>query len=184
MNRRFAAGWLASAVLHVALLLSPSLQTKAEFAVDPGRARVEVQLRPKRKPVVKRRPEPKKEKPVVEKKVEPEPTPKEEPVPPPPMPEEGAIVDAKPDYLRNPPPVYPESARRRGIEGLVLLFVEVAADGRPKGVRIETSSGSSILDEAAVRAVERWRFKPGTLMGVPTSSRVRIPIRFRLDERF
>lgn len=46
---------------------------------------------------------------------------------------------------------YPEQARKLGIEGTVELFVELAADGRVQDVRVVTSSGFPILDNAAVK---------------------------------
>lgn len=93
----------------------------------------------------------------------------------------GAIVDGKPDYLRNPPPVYPESARQARQEGLVVLQVIVNAEGRPDSVVIRTGSGFNPLDEAAVKAVRNWRFRPASLGGVKVRSRVVVPVRFRLD---
>jgi TonB family protein len=46
---------------------------------------------------------------------------------------------------------YPEQARGLGLEGTVILFVELAEDGRVEDVRVTTSSGYSILDNAAVK---------------------------------
>lgn len=80
----------------------------------------------------------------------------------------------------NPPPDYPIAARRRGIEGLVLLSVEVSPSGRAASIRIAESSGSRLLDEAAQRAVEQWRFSPARHAGLPVASFVEIPVRFRL----
>lgn len=74
------------------------------------------------------------------------------------------------------PPSYPMSARRRGVEGEVVLRVDVAADGRPLTVSVKRASGERQLDEAAIRAVERWRFA----VAVPMT--VEIPIVFRLDD--
>lgn len=64
------------------------------------------------------------------------------------------------DYLNNPPPVYPQAAKRQNIEGEVLLKVEVSEEGRAGDVSIAKSSGSSILDYAAISAVKRWKFIP------------------------
>ncbi|EXJ14931.1 energy transducer TonB [Imhoffiella purpurea] len=85
-------------------------------------------------------------------------------------------------YLNNPAPGYPGSARRQRQEGTVHLRVLVNAKGRPGEVRIATSSGVSSLDQAALRAVRRWRFKPAQRNGQPISAWVRIPIRFRLNQ--
>ncbi len=71
-------------------------------------------------------------------------------------------------------PAYPAGARRRGIEGRVLLAVSFTADGVPRLVRIEGSSGNGQLDEAARAAVERWRFRTDRALTVE------VPVVFRL----
>lgn len=48
---------------------------------------------------------------------------------------------------------YPEAARRRGIEGSLVLSVDILADGSVEEIRVIRSSGHEILDEAAVRIV-------------------------------
>ena len=49
---------------------------------------------------------------------------------------------------------YPEAARRQGIYGSLKLTVSIYADGRIEAVEVDRSSGSKILDAAAVRIVE------------------------------
>lgn len=46
---------------------------------------------------------------------------------------------------------YPETARRDGIYGSVRLTISISADGRIESVAIDRSSGSKILDEAAIK---------------------------------
>ena len=93
----------------------------------------------------------------------------------------GAITPSQPDTERNAPPLYPEAARQRGIEGTAFLLVRVGRDGRAKAVTVSRGSGSLLLDEAALAAVRRWRFRPASLGAVPVESLVEVPIRFRLD---
>src|SRR5437879_3483898 len=84
-------------------------------------------------------------------------------------------------YGANPLPPYPLVARRLGKEGVVLLEVLVAPDGRAADVRMIRSSGFAPLDESAMTTVrERWRFVPARRDGVAVESRVTVPIRFRL----
>lgn len=78
-------------------------------------------------------------------------------------------------------PDYPPIARSRGLEGEALLRVLVAADGRAAQVRIEHSSGHSILDRAAVQAVRGWRFHPARVDGVAREAWIIVPINFRMD---
>ncbi len=84
--------------------------------------------------------------------------------------------------LRYVEPAYPESARARGLEGVVRVEVEVLADGAAGDVRIVASSGSRALDDAAVDAVRKWTFAAATLDGVAVCSTVTLPaIRFRIE---
>jgi len=91
-----------------------------------------------------------------------------------------AVQMATPLYWRNPPPRYPALARRRHYTGTVILEVLVDAKGLASEVRVASSSGYALLDEAALTAVRRWQFAPGTEGGRPTAMRVKVPIRFRL----
>jgi len=81
-----------------------------------------------------------------------------------------------------PKPKYPESARRDGKEGRVLLRVLVNEEGRSASVEVNRSSGVESLDQAALEAIERWRFSPARLGDRPVESWVRIPIDFRLND--
>ncbi len=94
--------------------------------------------------------------------------------------EGGARNEAKPGYLKNPPPRYPEKARRLGQEGVVMLSVKVNAEGEPESVEIKQGSGFPLLDEAAVKAVQHWVFRPASVGSVPVPSQVDIPVRFDL----
>lgn len=84
-------------------------------------------------------------------------------------------------YLRNPPPRYPQAARRNGDEGTVLLRVLVNPEGSPVQVELDRSSGSSPLDSAAVGAVRSWRFVPARRGTQNVEGWVRVPIVFRLE---
>ncbi|MEN3112692.1 energy transducer TonB [Uliginosibacterium paludis] len=85
-------------------------------------------------------------------------------------------------YLNNPPPVYPESALERGLEGVVRLKVFVLASGRPASVELDQSSGSRALDEAALRAVRRWMFVPATRAGQAVDGWASVPVVFKLGK--
>jgi len=98
-----------------------------------------------------------------------------------------AIPDSRPDYrtisLHNPPPPYPNAARRRGLQGRVLLHVEVMAAGHCGHIEVQHSSGHEILDEAAIEAVKEWQFIPATHFGFAVTRWMHIPIRFELTAR-
>ncbi|MGA2781626.1 MAG: energy transducer TonB [Smithella sp.] len=89
-------------------------------------------------------------------------------------------VIAYPLYRENAPPVYPEIARVRGYEGIVLVFAEILPDGRVGNMKIRKSSGYAILDQSAIEAVKPWKFEPAKKSGNPFTVWVELPIKFIL----
>lgn len=118
------------------------------------------------------------EKPVVKEEVQP--AKQETATPPSPV-----VLDAEPDYqaeyLHNPKPPYPTAAVRMGYQGLVLLDIEVLADGSVGDVQLLKSSGFKILDNAAMQAVKMWRFRPGRRLGQPVTAHATVPIRYTFE---
>jgi protein TonB len=87
-----------------------------------------------------------------------------------------------PAYYRNPPPPYPSEARQLKKEGMVMLRVEVNAEGKAVSVSVTRSAGFSALDLAALETVRGWKFKPARVAGIPISTSVNIPVNFRLKD--
>ena len=81
----------------------------------------------------------------------------------------------------NDPPAYPPEALEQGLAGTVLLRLSVTAAGDVGEIRVERSSGSELLDDAALQKVKQWRFVPAVMLGVEVAAEVRIPIVFRLE---
>jgi periplasmic protein TonB len=90
-------------------------------------------------------------------------------------------IKAKPDYKKNPEPPYPETARRRRLEGTVILAVRVTALGRAGDISVKQSSGYTVLDEAALKAVHDWDFEPARVGALAVESNIEIPVRFKLN---
>ena len=90
------------------------------------------------------------------------------------------IVIAYPLYKENSPPAYPEIARARGYEGIVLVSAEILPDGRVGNMKIRKSSGYAILDQSAIEAVKPWKFEPAKKSGNPFTVWVELPIKFIL----
>jgi periplasmic protein TonB len=84
------------------------------------------------------------------------------------------------NYLNNPAPYYPQSAKRKGIQGKVFLSVVVKIDGTPASVEISRSSGSNDLDEAALDAVKQWKFIPARSNGKFVEAGVVVPVEFKI----
>jgi protein TonB len=87
---------------------------------------------------------------------------------------------AKPDYPKNPEPEYPLQARRRGQEGLVLLNITVSGSGHATEISLKQTSGYELLDQAALKAVQRWQFEPARIGAVGVESKIEVPVRFKL----
>ncbi len=96
----------------------------------------------------------------------------------------GLVKPVYPAYLRNPTPPYPKKAKRRRLEGTVLLFVQVDERGRALHVRVKESSGHTILDSSALRTVKNWRFLPARINNIAVVSDVLVPIRFKLKSSY
>lgn len=86
------------------------------------------------------------------------------------------------DYLDNPAPRYPPVARSRREQGLVMLRVNVDANGVPTEVLLHSSSGIDALDQSAISTVRRWRFVPAKLGDTAVAAWVLVPINFKLKD--
>ncbi|MCC7100260.1 MAG: energy transducer TonB, partial [Rubrivivax sp.] len=84
-------------------------------------------------------------------------------------------------YLVPPPIEVPLASRRMGEEGIVMLRVLVGTDGLPKSVSVQRSSGHARLDEQAVWAMKRARFRPQTDAGVPIEWIVIAPLQYAIE---
>lgn len=102
---------------------------------------------------------------------------------PPPSPPVETVTAARADagYLNNPPPQYPPVALRQGWQGTVQLRVLVQPDGHPATITLEKTSGKKVLDDAALVAVQAWRFVPAKRGDVPIEGWVSFPIEFNLE---
>jgi protein TonB len=77
--------------------------------------------------------------------------------------------------------IYPEIAKRAGIEGKVFILAYVDEDGTVTKAEILKRIGGG-CDEAAAKAVLQTKFSPGKQRGKPVKVKVMIPIRFELAE--
>ncbi len=84
-----------------------------------------------------------------------------------------------PRAIYAPDPKYPKAARRAQQEGTVVLWVVVGADGLPHEVRVARAMGMD-FDEAAVKAVRKWRFEPARLNGQPVPVQINVEVNFRI----
>lgn len=75
-------------------------------------------------------------------------------------------------------PVYPDAARKRGIEGWVELAFTVQTNGAVDEVEIRNASPAEVFDDAAMRAVRQWRFEPVERNGEPIEQRAMVRLKF------
>ncbi len=86
-----------------------------------------------------------------------------------------SIAAPRREYLLSAPrPEYPYDARRRNLQGSGMFILRVRADGTVSRVDVEDSTGSPLLDQTAIAAYSKWRFKPGGVKAV------RVPIHFTM----
>jgi TonB family protein len=71
----------------------------------------------------------------------------------------GGAGDGTSGALYMPAPDYPASARRKGIEGVVVIAVEVHSDGHCEHAQVAESSGCDALDDAALNAIRKWKYE-------------------------
>jgi TonB family protein len=76
-------------------------------------------------------------------------------------------------------PEYSEEARKAKFQGTVVLYVVVDEKGQPRDLKVVRPLGLG-LDEKAIEAVQKWRFRPGQLNGKPVSVAATIEVNFRL----
>ncbi|HSR69821.1 MAG TPA: TonB family protein [Acidobacteriota bacterium] len=106
------------------------------------------------------------------------------PPPPPPRPKNlepervgGDVLASR--LIRRVDPVYPDLARRIGLQGKVLIKVIVDEEG--KVTQAEVVDGHKFLAEPALEAVLQWRYSPTILNGQPVPVVGTISVRFRLN---
>lgn len=94
---------------------------------------------------------------------------------------QGGVI--KPSILSKVKPIYPQSARSAGIEGTVIVKIQVLTNGRTGNVSVARSSGNRDLDNAAVAAVEQFQFVPAKDRdsGDPIVCYCNLPVKFDLD---
>jgi protein TonB len=93
--------------------------------------------------------------------------------------EAGRGVFTAPVLLVKTEPAYSEEARKGKVQGTVILVVEIDANGRPRDIRVRRPLGFG-LEERAVEAVGRWRFRPAYRNGKPVPCSAEVEVNFRL----
>ena len=87
--------------------------------------------------------------------------------------------DVPPALVKSEVPEYPEEAKRKKIEGTVVVRIIIDEKGFVERAEI-LKSPDRILDEPTLKAVNKFQFKPATFKGKPVKSVLAIPIKYSL----
>jgi protein TonB len=101
--------------------------------------------------------------------------------PPPPAPQQPVRLHVgiePPRKIVNVDPLYPPLARAARQEGVVILETVIDVQGAVETVRV--LRGFSLLNQAAVEAVQQWRFTPARLNGQPVPVVMTVTVNFSL----
>lgn len=84
-----------------------------------------------------------------------------------------------PRALFAPDPEYSEEARKSKYQGVVVLWLIVGPDGRPRDMKVVRPLGMG-LDQKAIEAVRQWKFEPAMKDGKPVAVQINVEVNFRL----
>ncbi|TAG08939.1 MAG: energy transducer TonB [Verrucomicrobia bacterium] len=79
-------------------------------------------------------------------------------------------------------PTFPNSLLKKGVGGRVLISCSVDAKGQITAATIHQSSGQPLLDDAALKAVRKWKFKPASNSGKAIASKCIVPFNFEVKK--
>lgn len=90
-------------------------------------------------------------------------------------------VEKQPVPIKNPPPQYPEIARRAGVEGTVWVKIWVDKEGKAKKAQV-IKSDAELFNQNAIDAAMQWTFTPAVMNNGPVAVWVSIPFKFKLNQ--
>jgi TonB family protein len=94
------------------------------------------------------------------------------------MPSSGADASAEDGILHRVEPEYPQEARQQGIEGPVVVDLDIGVDGKVREANVV--SGPPVLAQSVTHAVSQWVFKPHRVNGQLVPMQRRITLNFKL----
>jgi protein TonB len=88
--------------------------------------------------------------------------------------------DVRPARLISPvSPAYPALAKAQHVAGDVRIDALIDANGRVTTMKVV--SGPSLLHQAAMDALRRWKYQPATLDGKPVPMHLTVTLQFHLQ---
>jgi protein TonB len=98
-----------------------------------------------------------------------------------PDPDVFVALEKEPQFVNQVKPVYPEMARKAGLEGRVVVRVLIDKDGKPQKAQVIKSTGIEAFEEVAIDAVMKSSYSPAIQNGRPVKCWMTIPIKFSLN---
>ncbi len=95
---------------------------------------------------------------------------------------EFAEVDREPKIMLQVPPLFPELAKRRNIEGQVTVEFVIDVNGEPQNIQILQADPEQIFNSAVVNAVRQWRFEAALKNDSKVPVRAETTLRFQLED--
>jgi protein TonB len=89
--------------------------------------------------------------------------------------------DGRAEPVSRVQPEWPRRALTQGIEGWVRVQFTIRADGTVSNARVVESQPGQLFDRSAVRAIERWRFRPRVVDGRAVNRQATLVLEFKLD---
>ncbi len=78
-------------------------------------------------------------------------------------------------------PAYPRRAKQARIQGWVTMEVLIRPDGTVSNAKVMESDPPRLFDDAAITAMQRWKFRPKMVDGSPVAQRAKQTIEFKLE---
>lgn len=89
-------------------------------------------------------------------------------------------VEKAPQIVQSVQPVYPDIARRAGMEGTVWVNILVEKDGKPKKAVVVKEDAGGLFNDAAIAAAMKYQFTPAIMNAGPVKVWVAIKFKFQL----
>jgi TonB family protein len=84
--------------------------------------------------------------------------------------------------IRQPKAVYPEELKQQGISGVVMIQAVISKTGELINPKVINTDVNLLLAQAALDAVQQWRYQPTLLNGEPVEVATKIDVAFELDQ--
>jgi|GEM_PF-546396 len=98
------------------------------------------------------------------------------------MPSLPGALNSPPTAIARIPPAYPMDARRQKLEGWVRIEFSVHTDGTVTDVTVRDAKPRGVFDQAAINAIQQWKFQPAMENGKPVRKRAVQTLKFELDK--